>query len=185
MKIPTSPRRTNLPHGSPFITVHKVTVPTPKGNFELVATVHGVAMVFFPEIPRVVIKRRMETYGLSFGLPGKQTALKAEIDLRDYLNGQTKQLSVPVDLSFYTAFKRDVYSALRSVPFGETITYGELAVLAGHPGKARAVGRAMGDNLAPIYIPCHRVVPASGGIGGWSGPTGWKMALLKLEGLYT
>ncbi|MCP4199983.1 MAG: methylated-DNA--[protein]-cysteine S-methyltransferase [Proteobacteria bacterium] len=183
MKITTSPRRTNLENRSPIVTVHKVTVPTPKGNFELVATVHGVAMVFFPEILGVVIERRMETYGLSFGLSGKQTALKAEIDLKDYLNGQKRQLSVPVDLSFYTPFKRDIYSALMSVPFGETITYGELAVLAGHPGKARAVGRAMGDNLAPIYIPCHRVVPASGGFGGWSGPRGWKTALLKLEGL--
>jgi methylated-DNA-[protein]-cysteine S-methyltransferase len=182
MKNSTSSQRTHLVFGSPLKTVYKATVPTPRGDFELVATEHGVAMVFFPEIPKVVIKRRMETYGLSFGLPGQQTALKAEIDLKDYLSGRTKQLSVPVDLSFYTPFKRDVYSALRSVAFGETISYGALAALAGHPGKARAVGRAMGDNLAPIYIPCHRVVPASGGIGGWSGPRGWKTALLKLEG---
>ncbi len=53
----------------------------------------------------------------------------------------------------------------------------------GTVNTCRAVGRAMGDNPAPIYIPCHRVVPASGGIGGWSGPGGWKTALLKLEGL--
>ncbi len=167
----------------PYNPVCKVQVPTHQGDFEIIATDLGVAMVFFPEIPKVVIQRRMERYGLSFGSSGKPIAARAGVDLRGYLRGETREFSVPVDLSFHTPFRRDVYRALGAVPFGETITYGELAVLAGHPGKARAVGRAMGDNQAPIFVPCHRVVSASGGIGGWSGPRGWKETLLKLEGV--
>jgi methylated-DNA-[protein]-cysteine S-methyltransferase len=172
-----------MQYSSSLKTVYKVSVPTHKGSFEIVATDSGVAMVLFPGVPSSVIKRRMDRYGFSFGLSGKETALRAGTDLKDYLRGETRRFSVPIDISFHTAFKRDIYTALISIPFGETITYGELGALAGHPGKARAVGRAMSENLAPIFVPCHRVVPASGGLGGWSGLSGWKEALLKLEGM--
>jgi O-6-methylguanine DNA methyltransferase len=183
MKIMASSQHTNLANGSSFKTVYNVQVPIQGGSFEIIATDIGVVMLFFPEIPKVVIERRMGRYGFSFGSSGKRHALRAGADLEAYLSGQKKRLSVPVDLSFHTPFRRDIYTALCSVPFGETITYGALAALAGHPGKARAAGRAMGENTAPIFVPCHRVVPASGGIGGWSGPRGWKTALLKLEGM--
>jgi methylated-DNA-[protein]-cysteine S-methyltransferase len=176
-------KRNTPANGSSLKTVYKVSIPTQKGSFEIIATDSGVAMVLFPEVPKVVVQRRMNRYGLSFGLSGKQIALRAGNDLSGYLRGETRRFSVPVDLSFHTPFKQDIYTTLSSIPFGETITYGELAALAGHPGKARAVGRAMGDNLTPIFVPCHRVVSASGGLGGWSGPSGWKETLLKLEGM--
>ncbi|MHA1679911.1 MAG: methylated-DNA--[protein]-cysteine S-methyltransferase [Promethearchaeota archaeon] len=85
-----------------------------------------------------------------------------------------------------TEFKRDVARALLATRSGDTITYGELARRAGHPGSARAVGSAMKVNPFPIIIPCHRVIPAGGGLGGFGGNKhpafkDIKKALLKLE----
>jgi methylated-DNA-[protein]-cysteine S-methyltransferase len=79
-----------------------------------------------------------------------------------------------------TEFRRTVYEALRTVPLGETVSYGELAAMAGKPGAARAVGTAMADNPVPIVVPCHRVV-ASDGLGGFGGGVELKKTLLKLE----
>jgi methylated-DNA-[protein]-cysteine S-methyltransferase len=88
-----------------------------------------------------------------------------------------------VDFSDAGAFQRRVWEALRRVPRGTTVTYGGLAALAGVPGAARAVGSAMARNPLPLFVPCHRVVPASGGLGAYSGGRGpeTKAWLLALE----
>lgn len=86
-----------------------------------------------------------------------------------------------LDLSGLTPFQKKVYSVLRQVPPGEVITYGELAKRAGYPGAARAVGSAMKRNRLPLVIPCHRVIPASGGFGEYSAGKGWKKMLLEME----
>lgn len=140
-------------------------------------------MLVFPGESAADIDRRMKRYGLFLSERGKERAAEAGDELCGYMLGKVKRLNTPVDLSFHAAFQRDVYRALISVPFGETTTYGKLAESAGHPGKARAVGAAMRLNPAPIFIPCHRVLPASGLLGGWSGPEGWKDRLLALEGV--
>jgi methylated-DNA-[protein]-cysteine S-methyltransferase len=89
---------------------------------------------------------------------------------------------VVLDLSWCTPFQRSVVTVLRAVPRGETVTYGELAALAGHPGAQRAVGTFCAGNRFPIVVPCHRVVGADG-IGGY-GSLGveYKQRLLRLEG---
>ena len=81
-------------------------------------------------------------------------------------------------------FVRHVYNNCRQIPYGQTVTYGQLAILAGSPRAARAVGNCMARNPLPLVIPCHRVVPASGGLGGYSAPgaTRLKARLLELEG---
>lgn len=101
--------------------------------------------------------------------------------LRAYFSGHTSPPSVAVDTSGWTAFQMDIYSTLMQVPYGEVITYGTLALCAGHPGKARATGGAMKRNRCPIVIPCHRVIAAGRGLGGWSGPEGFKERLLQHE----
>jgi methylated-DNA-[protein]-cysteine S-methyltransferase len=93
---------------------------------------------------------------------------------------------MPVDLSRVDAgFPRAVYEVLqKEVPFGETVSYGELAEMAGRPGAARAVGNAMSRNPVPIVVPCHRVVAAGGRIGGYgSSGVSTKRFLLALEGV--
>jgi len=101
-----------------------------------------------------------------------------------YFAGQRVDFSgVRVDISGLGAFYRRALDALRRVPYGTTITYAELADMAGSPGAARAVGNAMARNPVPIVIPCHRVVAAGGRIGGFSAGLEWKRKLLRLEGV--
>jgi len=87
-----------------------------------------------------------------------------------------------VNLRGATDFQRRVYGALARVGFGRIISYGELAGLAGFEGGARAVGRCMGVNPTPIFIPCHRVVRAEGRLGGFGAGLEWKRWLLRHEG---
>jgi methylated-DNA-[protein]-cysteine S-methyltransferase len=107
-------------------------------------------------------------------------------ELAEYLAGERQEFSVPVDLSLVEApFRRKVLGALAmEVPYGETATYGELAMIVGHPGAARAVGTALAHNPVSLLVPCHRVV-ASNGIGGYGARSGGgvalKRALLDLE----
>ena len=162
--------------------VSNLEVPTLVGKFGISASAVGVAAVFFPGFDTFDIATRMDKYGIAHCSWGKQRAIEAGLDLMGYLLGETTDLKYPVDLSFVTPFQRDVFTALREVPHGETITYGELARLSGHPGKTRAVGSAMHYNPIPIFVPCHRVISATGELGGWSGPEGWKEWLLELEG---
>jgi len=97
-----------------------------------------------------------------------------EVDLR----------GVPVDLTGLPEFQQQVYTLIRQLPRGVTMTYGEIATKLGAPGGAQAVGQAMGHNPFPIVIPCHRVLAAGGGNGGFSAPGGvdTKLKLLAIEG---
>jgi methylated-DNA-[protein]-cysteine S-methyltransferase len=161
--------------------VHCIEVPTVAGTFGISASACGVASVFFPGADDRDVAARHSRHGLSPGAWGRRRAIEAGLELMGYVLGEVKALETPVDLSFLTPFMRDVFEALRTVPYGRTVTYGELAGLAGHPGKSRAVGTAMRHNPVPIFVPCHRVVSSGGGLGGWSGPEGWKEWLLELE----
>jgi methylated-DNA-[protein]-cysteine S-methyltransferase len=82
-----------------------------------------------------------------------------------------------------TAFQRSVWTALRDIPLGETISYAEMARRVGKPGASRAVGSALGRNPLPILYPCHRVIAADGTIGGFGGGLPMKRLLLNAEGV--
>jgi methylated-DNA-[protein]-cysteine S-methyltransferase len=103
--------------------------------------------------------------------------------VRAYLAGDDVDLSgVPVDLEYETEFLSSCARALRTVPRGETVTYGELAALAGAPGAARAAGSFCARNRLGLFVPCHRVVSA-GGLGSYgSHGIAYKKRLLELEG---
>ncbi len=104
-------------------------------------------------------------------------------EIREYLAGERRAFEFPLDLRLVRGtFGRVVLACLTEVPFGELVTYGELARSAGRPGAARAVGGAVGRNPLPIVIPCHRVIAANGRLGGFSAGLPNKRALLALEG---
>jgi methylated-DNA-[protein]-cysteine S-methyltransferase len=114
--------------------------------------------------------------------PPGQVAAAIEA-VRAYFAGQkTDFANVALDLAGKPEFERRVYGTLRTVGWGATTTYGELARSAGTPNAARAVGRAMARNPVPVIVPCHRVL-ASGGIGGFSahGGAATKQRMLALE----
>jgi methylated-DNA-[protein]-cysteine S-methyltransferase len=104
--------------------------------------------------------------------------------LKDYAKGKRVDFSdVPIDLSEFGQFHAAALRACQAVPYGELVTYGELARIAGANKAARAVGSAMSGNNMPIIIPCHRVVASGGRIGGFSAGLEWKQTLLRLEGV--
>ncbi len=83
-----------------------------------------------------------------------------------------------------TPFSQAVWHELAKIPFGKTVTYGELATRVGRPSAARAIGRAVGANPLPIVIPCHRVLAANGALGGFSCGIDRKLTLLRHEGVH-
>lgn len=111
----------------------------------------------------------------------------ASAQLKEYFAGRRREFDLPLDLSGLPPFTRRVLEFLRTVPCGATVTYAALAQRAGSPRGARAVGRAMAANPLPIVIPCHRVVAAAGGLGGYSGGEGvptkeWLLAFEQRHG---
>lgn len=97
-----------------------------------------------------------------------------------YVDGRGQRPEVQLDLSGFTDFQRTVLAVVQEIPRGETLTYGEVAALAGHPGAARAVGQVMASNPFIILVPCHRVV-ARNGLGGFGWGLEAKKRLLEAE----
>ena len=104
--------------------------------------------------------------------------------LEDFASGKYVSFDrVPVRIAHRTQFQQSVAHATRAIPFGETVSYGELAARVGSPNAARAVGSVMSSNEIPIIIPCHRVLASGGRIGGFSAPQGTelKRRMLAME----
>jgi methylated-DNA-[protein]-cysteine S-methyltransferase len=105
---------------------------------------------------------------------------EATSQLRAYLSGELREFDLPLAPDG-TPFQREVWAALREIPYGHTISYAQLAAAVGRPGAARAVGAANGRNPIAVVIPCHRVIGASGALTGYGGGLGRKRLLLDLE----
>ena len=101
--------------------------------------------------------------------------------LRRYFEGERTGFDQPFDLPG-TDFQRRVWRELLEIPYGQVISYSDLADRIGHPRAARAVGNAVGANPIPIIIPCHRVIAKHGRLGGYGGGLERKRALLAIEG---
>lgn len=105
---------------------------------------------------------------------------KARQQLQEYLEGRRREFDLPLDPRG-TRFQQEVWQALGTVPYGETISYGELARRAGRTGAFRAVGQAVGKNPISILIPCHRIIGKDGSLTGFGGGLSRKVCLLDLE----
>jgi methylated-DNA-[protein]-cysteine S-methyltransferase len=151
---------------------------------------HGVTRLQLPESDPVATEKRLRAgihFAAAWAGEAETPAAIAQViaDIRRYLSGERVDFTaVALDLSDAGAFHRRVYEAVRSVGWGETMTYAELAQRAGSPGAARAVGQALSQNPIAVVIPCHRVLASDGGLGGFSahGGVAAKERLLELEG---
>ncbi|PYT19182.1 MAG: cysteine methyltransferase [Acidobacteria bacterium] len=103
--------------------------------------------------------------------------------LQAYFGGELKSFDVPLEI-VGTEFQKRVWSALRTIPYGQTRSYSQIAAQIGAPRAVRAVGAANGRNPIPIIVPCHRVIGASGNLVGFGGGLDWKRLLLDLEATY-
>jgi len=103
--------------------------------------------------------------------------------LQAYFAGDSQFFDVPLEIGG-TDFQRRVWNALRTIPYGQTRSYSQIAAQIGAPRAVRAVGAANGRNPIPIIVPCHRVIGASGSLVGFGGGLAWKRLLLDLEATY-
>ena len=148
-------------------------VDSPVGPLTLVA-VDGVLAGLYMNLQRH--RPPEETFGAPDPVPFTETIRQLE----EYFDARRTQFDLP--LTFVgTPFQRRVWAALREIPYGETVSYGELAERIDRPGAARAVGLANGRNRIGIIVPCHRVVGASGTLTGYGGGLDRKQYLLEFE----
>jgi methylated-DNA-[protein]-cysteine S-methyltransferase len=148
---------------------------SPVGKLKLVASDAGlVAVLWEDDDPKRV---RLENSMQNNAHP---ILVLAQKELREYFAGQRNEFSVPLDVRG-TRFQSQVWKALRSIPFGETRTYGQIATQLGQPTASRAVGAANGRNPISIVMPCHRVIGSSGKLTGFAGGLEAKAFLLDLE----
>lgn len=155
-------------------------LPSPIGTILLVCAGDALRALDFGDDEdrmRRLLDRHYREYRLA---PGRApAAIRARIE--GYFEGEFKSLDrVPVETGG-TPFQRLVWSALREVPAGTTVTYGHLAVRIGRPRATRAVGMANGSNPVPIVVPCHRVIGANGALTGYGGGLDRKRWLLAHE----
>jgi len=151
--------------------------PTPWGRMAAAATAKGLVRVVLPRQARGEEAGR----GAPCGPAAKAHAALARREILEYLEGRRREFTVPVDLEGVPPFHRQVLLACGEIPYGRTVTYGQLAARVGRPRAARAVGQAMAGNPVPLVIPCHRVVASGGGLGGYGGGLDLKRRLLALE----
>jgi methylated-DNA-[protein]-cysteine S-methyltransferase len=127
------------------------------------------------------IRRRIEsTLGAEFSEGESDVIREAEWQLAEYFGGERKNFELPL-LTTGTEFQKRVWTELLKIPYGQTISYKELARRTGRAGAVRAAAGANGANALSIIIPCHRVISSGGGLGGYAGGLGVKDKLLRLE----
>ena len=145
----------------------------------------GIVRLALPEASLADTETRLRRLAKTDAHMKPPAAIATVIEaVRAYFAGAEVDFSkVRLDLSAEVEFERRVYAVLRTVGWGATTTYGELARTAGSPGASRAVGRALAKNPVPVIIPCHRVLAADGALGGFSahGGAGTKQRMLALE----
>lgn len=163
-----------------------VPAPAPIGALTIGVTGVGLALVAFGAAPEVAARAAARLGEPLVADPGIPAAAAGQ--LSEYLAGRRQVFDMPLDWRLTAGSQRRVLEALHgTVPFGATVTYGQLAVRGGlgraHTA-ARGVGSIMGSNPLPVVVPCHRVL-ASDGIGGFGGGRAAKEWLLALEGVLT
>ena len=159
---------------------------TPIGPCGLAWGENGLIGVALPDAtPEATRARLLRRFPEATGSAPPPEVLQARDRILQLLAGEPVDLTgIALDLDRVGDFERRLYQALRAVPPGQTVSYGELAARLGEPHGAQAVGQAMGKNPWPIIVPCHRVVGSNGKLGGFSAPGGsrTKLRILEIEG---
>jgi methylated-DNA-[protein]-cysteine S-methyltransferase len=156
-------------------------VDTPLGTLLVATTERGLCRIAYDAEPELEAERLARSFGVRV-LRSAKPIDPARRELDEYFEGERRSFDLPVDVSLVADFNRRVLGELARVPYGEVVTYGELAARAERPRAARAVGTVMNRNPLPIVLPCHRVIGANGSLTGYGGGLERKEMLLRLEG---
>jgi AraC family transcriptional regulator, regulatory protein of adaptative response / methylated-DNA-[protein]-cysteine methyltransferase len=171
---------TSYQRGGRGVIIKYAIVPSPLGRLLVAATARGICAVAMADSDRQ-LEHQLKTEFPSADVvqdPGALARWTSEV--LEHLAGQRPRLELPLDVRA-TAFQWQVWNALAAIPYGETRSYADVAAAIGRPSSARAVARACATNRVALGIPCHRVVPAGGGIGGYRWGTTRKRDLLSRE----
>jgi methylated-DNA-[protein]-cysteine S-methyltransferase len=156
-------------------------VDTPVGPLLVAVTERGIARISYDADPEAELEHLARAYGVRV-LRSAAPIDPARRELHEYFAGERRSFDLPLDLAHVAEFNRRVLGELARVPYGEVVTYGELAARAARPRAARAVGTVMNRNPLPIVLPCHRVIGANGKLVGYAGGLERKATLLRHEG---
>lgn len=165
-----------------LLDVARGTYDSPLGSLTILVTPRGLVRLSYPgegvadqlaEIAERISPRILEA-------PERTDRVRRQLD--EYFGGNRHAFDVPIDWRLVRGFAGDVLRATAAIPFGSVSSYRQVAALAGSPNAYRAAGNALGSNPIPIVVPCHRVLHAGGGLGGYTGGLDRKRYLLRLEG---
>ncbi len=163
------------------MTVACADIETPMGRLTLAATGAGLVRVGLPpEDPSTVrdeLRRRLGDV-----VEDESGVDPARRQLDEYFAGERREFTMPLDWSLARGFRLRALEEMFRIPYGTTISYGELAARAGNPRAPRAAGQACATNPIPIVLPCHRVIRSDGDLNWYTGGLHYKEFLLRLEG---
>ncbi len=166
-----------------LLDVAHATYDSPLGPLTIVVTDRGLVRLSYPheavDVQMQEIADRISPRILA--APARTDPVRRQLD--EYFAAERRGFDVPIDWRLVRGFAGNVLRATARIPFGEVSTYRDVAARAGSPNAYRAAGNALGSNPIPIVVPCHRVLHAGGGLGGYTGGLDRKRYLLQLEGV--
>jgi AraC family transcriptional regulator of adaptative response/methylated-DNA-[protein]-cysteine methyltransferase len=167
--------------GGAGMSIRFTIVDSPLGRLLVGATSRGVCAVSMGSSDEELERALVSEYPAAVIARDTEALAAWTRGVLEHLAGRRPRLDLPLDVQA-TAFQWQVWTALGSIPYGETRSYTDVALAIGRPRAARAVARACATNPVALAIPCHRVVPAAGGVGGYRWGAARKKALLAREG---
>lgn len=168
-------------HPDDAATVRIRHIDTPLGPMTIGATEAAVVLCDFSERPMMPAQLAAVRRRIGPTVEGTSRLLdRVELQLREFFAGDRRDFDLPLDMPG-SAFQERVWTELRAIPYGETVSYRDVAMRVDAPQAPRAVGRANGSNRLAVIVPCHRVIAAGGGLGGYGGGLAAKRWLLDLE----
>ena len=165
-----------------LLDVAYATLDSPVGELLLAATPRGLVRVSYLDGGLDVALEQLATRVSPRVLAAPRPLDPVRRELEEYFSGARRAFDVALDWQLARGFGRRVLQATAEIPFGSVSSYGAVAAAAGSPRAYRAAGNALGANPLPIVVPCHRILHAGGGMGGYTGGVERKRVLLALEG---
>ena len=166
-----------------LVEVAYATLDSPYGELFVAATDRGVVKLGLPNLGTdgALEQLAAEISPRVLEAPARLDPARRELDA--YFNGELRRFETPVDWRLSRGFTDKVLHVVARIPYGRTLSYGDVAEKAGNPRAFRAAGTACGANPVPLIVPCHRVVQAGGRPGNYGGGPEMKRGLLEMEGV--
>ena len=160
--------------------VEYTTFNSPIGKIYIAAVKEGVVKISFSTESLQELEKYCQRHLGSGVREGSEYNRDAKEQILKYLEGESQYLDFPV-IHLNSPFRKKVLEVERNIPYGETRSYGEVAMMVSNSKASRSVGSANAKNPLPLYFPCHRIISSNGSLGGYGGGLGVKKYLLDLE----